>query len=41
MKEIILNWFGIPELLMSLKTLQRRVEALEMEADILLKRSEK
>lgn len=41
MKEIILNWFGIPALLKSLDILQRRVEALEMEADILLKRSEK
>jgi hypothetical protein len=41
MKEKILNWFGIPALLKSLDILQRRVEALEMEADILLKRSEK
>ncbi len=41
MKEAILEWFGIPQLLRSLEKLQRRVESLEMEADILLKRSEK
>ena len=41
MKQIILDWFGIPELLKSLEILQRRVESLEMEADILIKRSEK
>ena len=41
MKEAILEWFVIPQLLRSLVKLQRRVESLEMEADILLKRSEK